>query len=61
VAAARSTAPGSATSATTTTARPPTASTSRRAPSSPAWPRAISPMLAPSLAKAIAVARPTPA
>ena len=60
-AAAASTASGSATSVGTTRARPPSASTSRRAPSRPSRPRASRPTLAPCLANARAAARPTPA
>src|SRR5690606_36088849 len=50
-----------ATSVGMTMARPPSASTSRRAPSSPSHPRASRATLSPWRAKARAAARPTPA
>src|SRR5215217_7633152 len=59
--AAASTASASETSVRTTSALPPAGSTSVLAPSSPSRPRARRPTRAPRLAKATAVARPTPA
>src|SRR5437764_242255 len=61
LAAAASTWSASATSVGRTSALPPSSSTSRRAPSNPACPRATRPRWAPRLAKARAMARPTPA
>ena len=59
--AAASTESASATSSGRVSALPPSASTSLAVASSPSLPRAISPMLAPSRAKARTAARPTPA